>query len=97
MTCGSVNECAHDREQSLVCDEYGSEDDDSIGGENTCEMVTNMVVAPGNEVFNTYGEGLGNAELLLRYGFTLADGNEPESETMRIIVGYVRRLVAKSI
>lgn len=57
-----------DREQSLVCDDYG---DDSVE-ENTCEMVTNGMIAPGSEVFNTYGE-LSNAELLLQYGFMLED------------------------
>lgn len=58
-----------DREQSLVCDDYG---DDSVEEENTCEMVTNGMIAPGSEVFNTYGE-LSNAELLLQYGFMLED------------------------
>jgi hypothetical protein len=39
------------------------------------EMVTNAPVLPNREVFNTYGEKLGNADLLVRYGFAI-DGNE---------------------
>lgn len=42
---------------------------------DTFDMVTNLVVSAGAEVFNTYGEHLTNAQLLARYGFAL-DGNE---------------------
>lgn len=42
---------------------------------NTCEMVTNAPVIPFGEVWNTYGETLTNAQLLVRYGFLL-DSNE---------------------
>ena len=38
-------------------------------------MVTNTPVTPFAEVFNTYGERLTNAQLLVRYGFVL-DSNE---------------------
>ena len=38
-------------------------------------MVTNDSVPPFTEIFNTYGERLTNAQLLVRYGFLL-DGNE---------------------
>jgi hypothetical protein len=38
-------------------------------------MVANAPVAPGEEVFNTYGAKLTNAELLVRYGFML-DAND---------------------
>lgn len=34
-------------------------------------MVSNVEIMPGEEIFNTYGEGLTNAQLLARYGFTL--------------------------
>jgi hypothetical protein len=43
--------------------------------DNTCEMVANAPVAPAAEIFNTYGASLGNAELLVRYGFML-DAND---------------------
>lgn len=43
--------------------------------ENTCEMMANASVPPFTEVFNTYGEYLTNAQLLVRYGFAL-DGND---------------------
>ena len=48
---------------------------DTAEPENTCEMVVNAAVMPGEEVFNTYGAKLTNAELLVRYGFIL-DAND---------------------
>ena len=47
---------------------------------DTCDMVSNLVIPPGEEVFNTYGEHLTNAQLLARYGFVL-DGNENDVVT----------------
>jgi len=44
---------------------------DAADSENTCEMVVNAAIAPGSEIFNTYGAKLTNAELLVRYGFML--------------------------
>ena len=37
-------------------------------------MVTVRSIAAGEEIFNTYGVGLGNAALLARYGFLLEGG-----------------------
>ncbi|EKM50379.1 uncharacterized protein PHACADRAFT_152301 [Phanerochaete carnosa HHB-10118-sp] len=48
---------------------------------DTCDMVSNRLIPAGEEVFNTYGEQLTNAQLLARYGFAL-DGNEND------IVGF---------
>ena len=48
------------------------------GFENTCDMVTNESVPPFSEIFNTYGEHLSNAQLLVRYGFLL-DDNENDT------------------
>ncbi|KAK0454087.1 SET domain-containing protein [Desarmillaria tabescens] len=59
--CGSLKECAHDDEPSP-----GSED-----LEDHFEMVSNTHIPAHGEVFNTYGETLSNAQLLLRYGFIL--------------------------
>lgn len=44
-------------------------------GDDTCEMVANDFIDPFSEIYNTYGEELTNAQLLVRYGFTL-DSNE---------------------
>lgn len=44
-------------------------------GDDTCEMVSNSPILPFAEIFNTYGEQLTNAQLLVQYGFAL-DGNE---------------------
>jgi len=43
--------------------------------EDICDMVTNAPIEANEEIFNTYGETLSNAELLVRYGFIL-DENE---------------------
>jgi hypothetical protein len=42
---------------------------------DTCDMVSNALISPRTEVFNTYGEHLTNAQLLACYGFAL-DGND---------------------
>ncbi|KAI0791620.1 hypothetical protein BC629DRAFT_375615 [Irpex lacteus] len=55
----------------------GNRESDSV---DTCDMVANLVIPPGEEVFNTYGEHLTNAQLLARYGFAL-DGNENDVVT----------------
>jgi hypothetical protein len=72
MECGSVNECIHDDRQGppLVSD-YHSSDSEGEEGEDTVEMVTNAVIHPTHEVFNTYGESLSSLELLINYGFQL--------------------------
>jgi len=44
------------------------------------EMVSNAPILPHSEVFNTYGEKLTNAQLLVRYGFAL-DNNENDCIT----------------
>ena len=44
------------------------------------EMVSNAPILPHSEVFNTYGEDLTNAQLLVRYGFAL-DNNENDCIT----------------
>ena len=56
---------------------------DAADPENTCEMVVNAAIAPGTEVFNTYGAKLSNAELLVRYGFIL-DANDNDTLTWTI-------------
>ncbi|KAI0080163.1 SET domain-containing protein [Panus rudis PR-1116 ss-1] len=71
VICGSNTPCPHD-ETSMVANDDGRREGESI---DTCDMVTNRPVAAGGEVFNTYGERLTNAQLLVRYGFAL-EGNE---------------------
>ncbi|EIN06179.1 hypothetical protein PUNSTDRAFT_136969 [Punctularia strigosozonata HHB-11173 SS5] len=76
-TCGSLDECPHDEDGSTV--ERGWRQPlNGQSGSDTYEMVTNAHVQAGEEVFNTYGEHLSNAELLARYGFML-DSNENDS------------------
>lgn len=97
--CGSQEICAHDSD-----DEENAPSDLDISSypnaanEGTFEMVTNTLVPPTTEVFNTYGETLSNAELLLSYGFLLDQNDndhlsweitdpdlldEPKSEVLR--------------
>jgi hypothetical protein len=47
---------------------------------DTLDMVTNSPILQDAEVFNTYGEGLTNGQLVARYGFAV-DGNENECLT----------------
>lgn len=70
MECGSVNECIHDRQDPppLVSD-YHSSDSEEDEEDSTVQMVTNAVILPAHEVFNTYGEAISNFELLINYGF----------------------------
>src|ERR1700761_7653993 len=64
--CGSLSECPHDTEQATENREdvaVSALQADAADPDNTCEMVANAPVAPGAEIFNTYGASLGNAEL----------------------------------
>ena len=74
MECGSVKECVHDGQgpPPLVSDYRSSDSEEEEEDEDdTAEMVTNAVVHPAHEVFNTYGEAISNYELLINYGFQL--------------------------
>ncbi|KAJ7464726.1 hypothetical protein B0H11DRAFT_2050948 [Mycena galericulata] len=66
--CGALQRCVHDDTGDTPI--LRSED-----AENFYEMVSNLAIPPNSEVFNTYGETLSNAELLVQYGFIL-DVNE---------------------
>lgn len=81
MMCGSFEECPHDGDNVDV--DPRSIPTNAYDGEVTvdsCEMVSNLVIFPHSEVFNTYGEKLTNAQLLVRYGFAL-DDNENDCIT----------------
>ncbi|KAJ7028472.1 hypothetical protein C8F04DRAFT_1119455 [Mycena alexandri] len=73
--CGSLQRCVHDdatepAPRSMVPDD----------ADNFYEMVSNLSIPPHSEVFNTYGETLTNAQLLVQYGFIL-DGNDNDHLT----------------
>jgi len=73
MECGSVKECIHDRQAPPLVSDYHSSDSEEEGEEDDAvEMVTNAVVHPAHEVFNTYGETVSDFELLINYGFQLS-------------------------
>jgi hypothetical protein len=89
--CGMVGECVHDRDHEHGCGhEHGhlhasspidvvESSSPSDTRDDTYEMVTNLPIAPSsssNEIFNTYGETLTNAQLLCRYGFVLLEGED---------------------
>jgi hypothetical protein len=81
-SCGSLSECPHDLEVhgDVTAPAPGA---DAADPENTCEMVVNAAIAPGSEIFNTYGAKLTNAELLVRYGFML-DANDNDILTWTV-------------
>ncbi|EJF57990.1 SET domain-containing protein [Dichomitus squalens LYAD-421 SS1] len=79
--CGSLSECPHDREDgSSIQADQPIAVTPSIDPTDTVDMVTVRSIPPGVEVFNTYGETLGNAALLARYGFML-NGSEADTVT----------------
>ncbi|KAJ6585494.1 hypothetical protein B0H19DRAFT_422123 [Mycena capillaripes] len=63
--CGSLQRCVHDE----TADPRSTTLPDDA--DNFYEMVSNLAIPPNSEVFNTYGETLSNAELLVQYGFIL--------------------------
>ncbi|GAA6044258.1 hypothetical protein JCM8097_002098 [Rhodosporidiobolus ruineniae] len=71
--CGSVRECEHDRAEGAPPPPPCAGEDDEE--EDKCDMVTNLPIAAGDEVFNHYGPRLSNAKLAARYGFLL-EANE---------------------
>lgn len=73
--CGSLSECPHDTENREDKAVPAPRADEAADPDNTCEMVAIAPVASGEEIFNTYGASLSNAELLVRYGFML-DAND---------------------
>ncbi|KAH9850325.1 SET domain-containing protein [Lenzites betulinus] len=83
-TCGSLSECTHDGDSTPLCYTPTSTPRDTASQyPDTVDMVTVGSIAPGAEVFNTYGSDLGNAQLLARYGFALEGG-----DTDAITVGW---------
>ena len=70
IICGSVQECTHDRDTQSECPATQDYQENIY-----YDMVTNGIIEPESEVYNTYGENLANVQLLSRYGFVL-DANE---------------------
>ncbi|TFK65610.1 SET domain-containing protein [Pluteus cervinus] len=81
--CGSLDECTHDRDEASI--ETGFNFDMATRtshqiengivseAETSYDMVSTCLIPPRTEIFNTYGETLSNAELLVQYGFILDD------------------------
>lgn len=67
--CGSFRECEHDSDD----DGHRIRSSQWMDGTHDLyyEMVSNAEIQPNEEIFNTYGEGLCNAQLLVQYGFIL--------------------------
>lgn len=74
MECGSVKECIHDRQgpPPLVSDYHSSDSEEDEEDDDAVQMVSNAVILPSHQVFNTYGENISNSELLINYGFQLS-------------------------
>ncbi|KAJ6504744.1 hypothetical protein C8R47DRAFT_157139 [Mycena vitilis] len=68
--CGSLHRCGHDDTGEPVARSTIPDDADDF-----YEMVSNRTIPPNSEAFNTYGETLSNAELLVQYGFILDDND----------------------
>ncbi|KAI0704381.1 hypothetical protein BC835DRAFT_823531 [Cytidiella melzeri] len=79
----SSSEASHEVTSKVAKGIYAPAALSSSDEEDTCDMVSNLPIPPGSEVFNTYGEHLTNAQLLARYGFAL-DGNENDVVTFDV-------------
>ncbi|KIY68528.1 SET domain-containing protein [Cylindrobasidium torrendii FP15055 ss-10] len=75
--CGAVDRCAHDSPPPSPTHELAPSIDPVF------EMVSNTVI-PSGEVFNTYGEDLSNADLLMRYGF-MSDVNDNDRVVWELV------------
>ncbi|KAG6872518.1 hypothetical protein C0995_009208 [Termitomyces sp. Mi166 len=73
--CGSLRECLHDADEAINQPYAGKIDSTHsktlVEYDSYYEMVSNAEIMPREEIFNTYGEDLTNAQLLARYGFIL--------------------------
>lgn len=49
--------------------------ENGLVSESSYDMVSTCLIPPRTEMFNTYGETLSNAELLIQYGFILDDND----------------------
>lgn len=77
--CGSLDECSHDRDDLPPTSSDSDGEDESIPSlallePDECEMVTNAIVLPDDELYNSYDSALSNAQLMIQYGFML-EGN----------------------
>ena len=84
--CGSFEECVHDNESDRTVDAKDLENTQALtrtkftekaanSESNTVEIVCTSSISEGEEVYNTYGPRLSNAQLLVNYGFSI-DANE---------------------
>ncbi|KAL1727819.1 hypothetical protein EV714DRAFT_216539 [Schizophyllum commune] len=73
--CGAFDACPHDSDVPNDLSSQTRPDQTPNAEDPTFDMVTTTYVPPGTEVFNTYGETLTNAQLLLSYGFILKEND----------------------
>jgi len=85
--CGSFQRCPHDRnlhESDIVAPPMNTFSSETTEYVETYDMISNTPISPNSEVFNTYGETLSNAQLLVQYGFIL-DDNDNDRITWDVI------------
>ena len=76
-TCGSFDQCEHDDQDEQSSRASNTTASKSSVEDDTCEMVTNSLIHPDTEVFNTYDSSAPNSKLLVHYGFMLeANSND---------------------
>lgn len=76
--CGSLDECIHDDPDRPRVETLHSLPHSRPQEANTCDMVTNAVILPGDELYNSYNSTLSNAQLMMHYGFML-EGNSNDT------------------
>lgn len=88
-TCGSSNACAHD--DSVDMGDFPGEGSEA---DTSCQLSTVVEIDQGEEVFNSYGHGLSNTDLLQNYGFIL-DANP--FDRIEFTLDYLNSLPGKVI
>ncbi|KAK7679455.1 hypothetical protein QCA50_017509 [Cerrena zonata] len=77
VICGSLSQCLHDTDgegEDSSSSHLPTHSWPNIDPNDTCDMTSNLPIPPHVQIYNTYGENLTNAQLLVRYGFALPSG-----------------------
>jgi hypothetical protein len=109
--CGALGACPHSNDP-LPSEAYGRpssylpathgpnsaswQPPPELRGVDTADMVARVPIAPGDELFNSYGY-LSNATLLTTYGFALAEETEWERFAWEWRIGDERRELADAL
>lgn len=81
--CGSLPACVHDGPEPNRLAHLAERERARLSNLDTVDMYVEWPVKEGKEVLNTYGEGLGEARLLVEWGFVPSGDEEGEEGEKR--------------